>query len=301
MIITALAGPALAQEALKPVKLLTVQAQDASNVRQFFGKVVARQTVDLAFQVGGQIVAFPTIEGQIIPQAELVAQLDLKSFELAVEQARLQREQADRVVERYQRLQGSTVSQVSLEDAITDAALGQVELCNAEMALEDATLLAPYDALVAQRLIENFSTIGAGTAVMRLHDMSELRIEIDVPEVLFQRAGSDPDVTVTAQFPASDKVFPVDLREFNAETSSVGQTFRLTFGLAPPEGLRVLPGSSVTITATLNDNRSDLAVPATAHVPDGEGGLRALVFRSDDGDTGVLSSVLVEVEPTSSG
>jgi RND family efflux transporter MFP subunit len=301
LVASSFAGTAIAQDVVKPVKLLTLQAQDAGNVRQFFGKVVARQTVDLAFQVGGQILEFPAIEGEIIPKGNLVAQLDLESFELSLEQARLQREQADRVVARYQRLQGSAVSEVALEDAITDAALAKVQLRNAEKALEDATLHAPYDALVAQRLIENFSTIGAGTAIIRLHDMSELRIEIDVPEVLFQQAGTNPDVTVTAQFPASDQIFPVTLREFNAETSNVGQTFQLTFGLAPPEGLRVLPGSSVTITATLHDGRSGLAVPATALVPDGSGGLFALVFRPDDGDTGALSRVPVEVEPTSSG
>lgn len=113
-----------------------------------------------------------------------------------MEQARLQREQADRVVERYQRLQGSAVSEVSLDDAITAAALRQVEVRNAEKAMENATSSAPYDALVAQRLIESFSTISAGTAVIRLHDMSELRIEINVPEVLFQREGTVPDVTV---------------------------------------------------------------------------------------------------------
>ena len=63
-----LTTPLLAQDTLKPVKLLTVQSQDAGSVRQFFGQVVVRQTVDLAFQVGGQIVMFSAIEGQIIPR-----------------------------------------------------------------------------------------------------------------------------------------------------------------------------------------------------------------------------------------
>lgn len=301
LVVSSSAGMVLADSALKPVKLLTVQAQDAGNVRQFFGKVVARQTVDLAFQVGGQIVEFPAIEGQVIPKGGLVAKLDLESFELAAEQARLQLEQADRVVSRYKKLQGAAVSEVALEDAVTSAGLAKVQLRNATKNLEEATLYAPYDALVAQRMTENYSTIAPGTAVIRVHDMSELRIEVDVPEVLFQLAGADPDVTVTAQFPAADQVFPVDLREFTAETSSVGQTFKLTFGMRPPADLRVLPGSSVTVTATLKDGSSHLAVPATALVPDGSDGLIALVFQPEDGDTGVLLRVPVEVEPTSSG
>lgn len=298
-----LAPIAKAQEAAKPVKLLTVTAEDAGNQRQFFGKVAARQTVDLAFQVGGQIVAFPAVEGSVTPKGRMIAQLDLEAFELALEQARLQRDQADRLVERYQRLQGAAVSEVSLEDAITDASLAEVAVRRAQKDLRDATMLAPFDALIAERMTDNFTTISAGNPVVRLHDMSELRIEIDVPEVLFQRAGTDPDVTVSAQFPASDEVFPLELREFNAETSSVGQTFQLTFGMPPPEGLRILPGSSVKVLAVLNDDRSDLLVPATALVPGRDGTLSAFLFEPEKGnrDLGRLRRVTVDVEPIASG
>ena len=293
--------PVHAQDSLKPVKLLTVTPETASIERTFFGKVVARQTVDLAFQVGGQVVELPAVEGEITPEGEMVAQLDLESFILALEEAQLRQDQAKRVVDRYQKLQGSSVTEVSLEDAVTQAALADVAVRNAQKNLEDATLLAPYDALVAERMIANFTTIGAGTAVVRLHDMSEVRIEIDVPEVLFQRAGNDPDITVTASFPSSDRIFPLELREFRAETSSVGQTFRLTFGMPPPEGLAILPGSSVTVSARLNDEDAGLSVPTTALIPGQDGGLTAMVFEPDIEDTGTVRRVPVTTEPMASG
>lgn len=298
---TLLSVSAVAQEPLRPVKLITVQSQNEGNTRQFFGQVVASQTVELAFQVGGQIVRFPVLEGELIPKGGLIAQLDLTSFELAREQANLENEQADRVVSRYQRLQGSAVSEVALEDAITNASLASVSVRKAAEDLEHATLHAPYDALVAERIVDNFTTIAAGTSVVRLHDMSELRVEIDVPEVLFQQAGTDPDVTVTAKFPASKTIYPLELREFNAETSSIGQTFKLTFGMEPPEGLRILPGSSVTVTAVLDDDQSDLVIPATALTPGDDGRLTALVFEPAEDDTGVLRRVIVDVEPLASG
>jgi len=299
--VACLAIPAHAQDVIKPVKLLTVTPANDTAVRQFFGKVVARQTVDLAFQVGGQIIDLPAVEGEVTPKGQMIAQLDLEPFELALEQARLQKEQADRAVERYTQLQGSTVSQVTLEDAVTAAALSDVALRLAENDLEHATMLAPFDALVAQRIIQNFTTISPGTAIVRLHDMSELRIEIDVPEVLFQRAGNDPDVVVTAIFPATDQVFPLEIREFNAEASNVGQTFKLTFGMAPPENTRILPGSSVTVTVRLKGTTPSLLVPPTAVVPDAIGGFAALVFDTDNGNTGVLRRVAIDAQPQTSG
>ncbi len=296
----ATAIPAWADDPVKPVKLMAVEAADRATVRHFFGQVVARQTVDLAFQVGGQIVELPVIEGETIAAGDLIAELDLETFELSLDQARLQKEQADRTVTRLQQLSGAAVSQVTIDDAITQAGLSEIAVRNAEYALEHATLTAPFDALVASRNVANFTTISAGTPVVRLHDMSELRIEIDVPEVLFQRAGEDPDVEISAQFPVSSDVFPLEVREFNAETSSIGQTFRLTFGMTPPEGLRVLPGSSVTVTARLNGGAGGIAVPPSAILPI-QGGTAVLVFSPQGAEEGEIERRMVEIEPTDEG
>ena len=52
----------LAQD-VRLAKIIEVQSGDSAVTRQFFGHVVAKETVDLAFQVGGQIVELPVIEG----------------------------------------------------------------------------------------------------------------------------------------------------------------------------------------------------------------------------------------------
>jgi RND family efflux transporter MFP subunit len=255
---------ALMAQDMRLAKIIEVQSADGAVTRQFFGHVVAKESVDLAFQVGGQIVELPVIEGARIDKGTVVAQLDLEPFELALDQARVQKDQAERTVERLQKLQGSTVSQVTVDDAETSLQLADIAVRNAERELNNATLLAPFDALVASRNVANFSTIGAGTPIARLHDMSDLRIEIDVPEVLFQRAGTDPNVELWAQFPTDGTRYSVMPREFNAETSQVGQTYRITLGMVPPDGKTILPGSSVTVYATLNDEVQDIIIPASA-------------------------------------
>ncbi|WP_272008928.1 efflux RND transporter periplasmic adaptor subunit [Roseovarius sp. ZX-A-9] len=290
-----------AQTVLKPVKLMTLHMGSTGTSRKFFGHVVARQTVDLAFQVSGQIETFPVVEGETVPQGALIAQLDLSTFKLSLDQARLRQEQTDRVVERLAKMSDATASQVRREDADTEAALARIAVENAEFALEHATLYAPFDALVAAREVANYTTVNAGTPVVRLHDMSELRIEIDVPEVLFQRAGADPDVTVTALFPASDQEFPLEVREFNAETSEIGQTFRLTFGMPPPKGLNILPGSSATITAKMNSAETGIFVPSAAVATAADGATSVLVFEPDEGDTGTLRRVPVTVSAGPNG
>lgn len=290
-----------AQDGAKLVKLVTVTSNDAAITRQFFGHVAAKETVDLAFQVGGQVVEIPIVEGEPVPKGALIAMLDLEPFELALDQARIQKDQADRALERFQKLQGNAVSQVTVDDAETQAQLAEISVRNAERSLREAQLLAPFDALVAARNVSNFSTIAAGAPIARLHDMSELRVEIDVPEILFQRAGEDPDVDLWAKFPSSEERFPLETREFNAETSQVGQTFRITLGMTPPDTLVVLPGSSVTVFATLHGGPAALRIPGSAVTTTNDGATQVMVFSSDNKAEGTVSAVPVSIVPNAKG
>jgi RND family efflux transporter MFP subunit len=294
-------GPAMAQDTpIRPAIIMDIAATNAGVTRQFFGHVVARQTVDLAFQVGGQIVDFPAQEGEVIAQGDLVARLDLEQFELQLEQAQLQLDQAQRAYNRLERLTLS-VTEAQLQDAETQLRLAQVNMRNAQVALDDATLLAPFDALVASRNVANFSTVGQATPVVRLHDMSELRIEIDVPEVLFQRAGDDPNVQMQARFPTSDTTYPLIIREFNAEASAVGQSFRLTLALLGGDDISVLPGSSVTVLATLFEGDAPIIIPSTALRIANDGSTSVLRFTAQDDAIGVVNEIPVTIQADRNG
>lgn len=296
-------GPAqvLAQdETPRPALIMTVTSGEVGVTRKFFGRVVARQTVDLAFQVAGKIVSFPAQEGEVISAGGLISQLDLEPFELQLEQAQLQLTQAERTYNRLQQLTLS-VPEARRDEAETQFGLAKVAARNAQVALNNATLYAPFDALVARRSIANFSTIAAGAPVVRIHDMSELRIEIDVPEILFQQAGTNANVRLLAKFPVSDKMYPLEVREFNAEASEVGQSFRITLALEPIGGLNVFPGSSVEVFATLISGEAPMLIPITALRLGNDGGTNVLRFISVSDSLGTVEEVPVVIEPTRDG
>lgn len=292
---------AIAQDSVRSANLFTVTEGDASVTRQFFGRVVATETVDLAFQVAGQIVEFPIVEGSFIEKGALIAALDPELFQLALDEAVLQREQAERTLLRLQQLQGNTVAQTSVDDAATAFNLAEIAVRRAERALNDARLVAPFDSLVAARNVANFSSIDPGQAVARLHNMSEIRIEIDAPEILFQQAGWDPDIAVWAEFPFARDRFPLEVREFNAEAAAIGQTMTVTFGMPPPEGLPLLPGLSVRVYVQFRSDAQFLEIPSAAIVADNNGETTVMVFSPSGADKGTVSQVPVEIEPTNTG
>ncbi|MFX0546325.1 efflux RND transporter periplasmic adaptor subunit [Roseovarius sp. S1116L3] len=266
-----LASPAIAQEGSeaaerppRPVKLMTLEKGAGMMEREFYGRVRARETVDLAFQVSGQVTQFPVAEGASLEKGDLIAQLDLTAFEREVARAQVDLEKAQRDVERLSKLAGSAVSEVEVRNARTTADLARIRAEEAQEALEDATLTSQFDALVARREVANFTTVAAGEPVVLLHDMSELRVDVSVPEVLFRR-GRSQEVAFSATFPGTDESFPLVLREFEAETADVAQTYEITLGFPGDVPEWVLPGASVTVTARADRMEGDqMLVPDTA-------------------------------------
>jgi RND family efflux transporter MFP subunit len=289
--------PAHAQEpSAKPVKIITVSQSELGLTREFYGQVVARQTVDLAFQTAGQLIDFPVLEGQTVPSGEFIARLDPEPLELALEQARLREMQAKRDLDRLSRLSSSTVSQATRDDATTAAGLATVALKEAERALSKATLNAPFEALVAERLVANFTTVAAGTPIARLHDMSELRVEVEVPEILFQRFGTDNNFEVKAIFPGNTKTYPLEVREFTTDATAVGQSFKITLSFDDDDTPNVMPGSSVTVSAQRKNNGNGVAVPTSALIPAPDGSVSVMVFEeTDDGARVNARPVKIEV------
>lgn len=301
MVLLACATPIWAQDAPRLVKLLEVEMGGHQVSRQFFGSVVAKQTVDLAFQVGGQVVDFPAIEGDRIKQGALIAQLDQEPFQLALDQARVQHEQAQRTLDRLEKLSGSAVSQVAVDDAKTQADLAEIAVRNAERSLNNATLTAPFDALVASRNVANFTTVSAGSPIVLLYDMSELRIEIDVPEILFQRVGRDANVEIFAEFSAMEGRFPLEIREFDTNAAQVGRTFKIILGMEQPEGRVILPGSSVTVITQIQQPEESFIIPVSALVTANNGTAQVMVFEPTEEDRGILRATPIEITPTGTG
>lgn len=285
------------QETLRPVRLMTVTPPTTQVRREFFGRVVARETVDLAFQVAGQLHRLPVSNGQEVARGDLLAQLDLAPFERAVERAELNLDQARRDFRRASDLaQRNVGAEVEAENARTARDLAEVELRDARDDLENATITAAFDGLVAQRLIANYATVDVGTPVLRLHDMSQPRVEVAIPERLFRFAGDLSDIGFSADLGDGRTDVPLTLAEFAAETEGVSQTYRVDLALPELDGYTPIPGRSATVTVSLDREGGDgLIVPVTAIVATPDRRNQVMRFTPKDADVGTVQPVEVTV------
>jgi len=132
--------------------------------------------------------------------------------------------------------------------------------------LEDATLRAPFDGIIARRYIENFTNIQAGSDIVLLQKLSVVNLEFDLPGPDVNVFASAETVTTEVSFNLTPgQVFPAELVEFSTQADAATQTYRGQVAVTLPEGLRVLPGMVGSVIATTDtENGAVIQVPLTA-------------------------------------
>lgn len=294
----AMAAPA--QDGETPVRVLThvVAPVEARAERRFFGRIVARETLDLAFDIGGRIEDMPVDAGTRVDAGTVLAALRLAPLERAVARARIQRDAAERELRRAEALVASNATARSrAEDAADAAALARVTLADAEQALADATLSAPFDARVVERLVPPFSVVEPGQPVLRLHDLSELRVEVILPERLLADVADPGALAFSAVLPGRAAPVPLTLRTFSAEADRIGQGYTVTLALPPGLPSTLVPGIAAEVRVAHEAAIPGLPIPAAAVVADPDGGASVLALSGPD-EAPILRAVPITVRST---
>lgn len=122
----------------------------------------------------------------------------------------------------------------------------------ANLQLEDCTLRAPYDGVIAQRFVEEGQNVRAKERVVRLQDVEEAEIAVDVPETVMTADIRTADIVeMTAEVSGAPGVqFLVEIGEIAQVADPTTQTFKVRVAMQVPPGIQVLPGMTATVTAT---------------------------------------------------
>jgi RND family efflux transporter MFP subunit len=244
--------------------------------------VQAAETVDVSFEVAGELARLPLREGSTVAAGGLVAALEPTDFELAVREAEVQLRLAALDLERKEMLlREQGIPRSVVEDARTQHELWQVRLAQARERQADARIVAPFDALVARRYVDNHTRVQVGEPIVRLLDMSVLEIVASVPSSLLATVTPEQVVSMTARFDfLPDRAFPLTYQESSGEANPVAQTYEVTFAMAPPVGVNVLSGMTarVRIELTRQDAPAAMTVPTTALQSDAQGQFYVWIF-----------------------
>ena len=187
-----------------------------------------------------------------------------------------------------QRLQLSATGRaedIEAQEAGIRALEEQVRL--SQIQLQDSTLRAPFDGVIAQRFVEQNQNISPQQPVVRLQNPDEMDIAVDVPEsIMGLGLTADRIVKIIAQFTAAPGVrFPVTVREIAQVADPVTQTFRIRGSVKAQPDTAILPGMTATVTLTYREGTegdSRLLIPISAVCKDASSGDQVVWVIGDD-------------------
>lgn len=252
------------------VEVTRALSRVANQSRAVAGRVEPARTVDIAFQVSGQMLSLSVDAGDRIREGDLIAELDQADFNLAEDRAQASFDLAKSEFERASSLaERGVAADARLDTARAQFAEAEVALREAKRRLSQTRIVAPFDAIVARTFVEEYVNVTSAAPVARLQDVSEMRIMISLPEELAAVARSSPDAfDIVASFPAvPGYAAPLVLRSFATDADATAQTYDVEFAITGDVDPRLLPGMTADVRvaiATAENRQKSVIVPVSA-------------------------------------
>ena len=287
---------------VRPVKLIEVSTTSSGLDLRYPAVISASERTELSFQVGGLILELPFSEAQDVEQGDVIARLDQRDFESAVNSARASFTNAEDEYQRALRLvEQGAIAQSAVDQRKTQRDVAESQLESAEKALEDSVLRAPFAGTVASVPVREQQTISPGTPIATLINVSSLDATINMPASIVARipASDTPErrpATVLLDA-APEREIEAAFKEADLVADATSQTYEVAFTFSAPEDLIVLPGMNATVVLNTEGlgtgAASALGVPLAAVQSDGDG---QFVWRYDAG-SGRVSRQDVQIQP----
>ncbi len=235
--------------AQRPIPASEVVREPASIVRTFPGKVRGSKRVDLGFNVSGQLVYLEASEGATVKAGELLAKLDERDYEYALDAAKANFHQAEANYERKQGLfDKKVISQAELDQAEAVFIAAKSSFDRAKKNYADTSLFAPFDAIVSNRMIENFEQIIAKKTVISLRDVSRVEVVMPVPAALIAAAKPERIESIMVKFEADHDIwYEAKVAEYATEANPVTQTYDVVVTLSSPDDINTFSGMSAQV------------------------------------------------------
>lgn len=291
-VIIAIVGPACAEPGEAPapsaalpnpgagaIRVDAAQARRGVLAREVtaMGMTSAWRDANLRAEVGGRVLEVTVDNGDVVEAGALLLRIDGSRQRLAVSGASARVDGLEHDVAlaqtEYERKQG-LVAKGSLAAAQLDGAKhaldraeaalagANAELGSARRASKDAKMIAPIDGVVTRRMVDMGDTIGAGSPLLDLVDLSKIRVRVGLAGSEIGRLDQDAEARVTIEDLGGEST----LARFAAlapAADPVTGLFEVEYHLDNPEG-RIRGGMVATISLPLRKGGERVLIPRAA-------------------------------------
>ncbi|HVV29036.1 MAG TPA: efflux RND transporter periplasmic adaptor subunit [Rhizomicrobium sp.] len=268
-------------QAIPTVQVIRLDKSGKGGALNLPGDVQAYTNAPIYAQVSGYVQSWHFDIGAKVKKGDLLAQIDPRTYEAALGQARgqLARDSATLAnartdLARYQALarqNAISAQQLATQQALVASTAGVVEtdraaVQQAAINLAYTRIIAPFDGIVTSRAIDvgNLVTVGTAgaTPLFTVSDQGRLRIYVRVPQNYANVIR--PGMTATFTVPQHpDRTFNATLAASAGAVASATGTMLVQFVTDNSDGA-LQPGSYAEVKLPLPAGANGIRVPATA-------------------------------------
>jgi multidrug efflux system membrane fusion protein len=268
-----------------PVQVAAVQQKTMPIFLTALGTVTAYNTVTIKSRVDGQLMEVPVREGQAVRQGQILAQIDPKPYQAALEQAQgqLVKDQANAVnaraeAERYQALlQAGVVSKESQQAQTSMAGQAEGSIAADQAAIQAAKvnlgytkIFSPIDGVVGLRQVDPGNIVHANDTngllvVTQLQPISVIFTlpEDQLPEVLKRTRGGARLAVEAFDRAAQTHLASGSLLTVDNQIDTTTGTVKAK-AVFPNQDGALFPNQFVNIRLILQQKQNAIVIPAAA-------------------------------------
>jgi membrane fusion protein, multidrug efflux system len=172
-----------AEQRLPKVKVVEIMPVPLTDYLVLPGTVRPYDDIDLAAKTTGSVTWIGPKEGDRVEKGKKVLQVEVKSVQTRVTEARARYEQAVKDYNRMKKLyEEQIVSRSQLDAAQTTLETSKAALEAAGLTLDDGSLSSPISGTLNQLNVDKGEYINPGQVVMKIVNIDKVKVELPVPE-----------------------------------------------------------------------------------------------------------------------
>ncbi|MDD2437912.1 MAG: efflux RND transporter periplasmic adaptor subunit [Massilibacteroides sp.] len=236
-----------------PVRLQEIMYSDNVYQQEYVGIVEGENSVNISFQVNGNIEQIYAQEGQSVHNGELLAKLNTSSIKSMYNAAKATLNQAQDAYDRLAILHnGNSLPEIKYIEAKTALEQAQASERIAYKNLQDCNLYAPFSGVISRRFQESGANVMPGAPIYNLVTINSVKIKVAIPEneISAIKVGEPCRVKISA---LENKSFEAKVVEKGISANPISHTYDIKVRVDNTD-LRIMPG--MVCKAYLINNRT---------------------------------------------
>ncbi|MDR1504367.1 MAG: efflux RND transporter periplasmic adaptor subunit [Prevotella sp.] len=171
------------EQKIVTVKTIQVQNLESTYQREYIGTIESNNSVDLSFQVNGNIEEIFVQEGQAVQKGQLLARLNTHTLESTYRVAKATLNQTQDAFDRLSKLyNNNSLPEVKYIEAKSNLEQAQANERIAKKNFSECNLYAPFSGVIGQRNQEIGANVMPGSPIFNLMSIGNVKVRIAIPE-----------------------------------------------------------------------------------------------------------------------